>query len=334
MSTKLITTIAELKEHVAIDFVKNFDVIAYTVEDRETWLRDTYLGEALFDELVALASGSSSSSGSDADKWAELLYYAQRAITNFAFMDYIPEGQLNISEKGIRIATNEEMKTAFEWQIKQLGAKYKKSGYDAIENMIVLLSSNLSLFTSWAGTDQHANLMAEFIFSAKDFNKYYNISENRIVFRELIPAIKKAEEFYIKPSIGTTYYDALKASVKSDELSTDDRVIVNLIKPAVAHLAIHIAMSEYGSAVKDMIVDYGKSSASVSNRNQMIQTMLESAENWGNRYLQKMIDYLDNNASETKYAAYYAYSQESSSYSASEDNRFYTNDKDDGIYVM
>lgn len=345
MSTQIITTIAELKEHVAIDFISEFSVIAYAVEDRENEIKNTYLGDALFAELAAYkaeqdasssasASASASSSGSaTSTQLAKLLYYVQRAIANFAFMDYIPEGQLNISEKGIRIATNEEMKTAFEWQIRQLSDKYKKTGYMAIENMIQYLSDNLDSFSSWKGTSQHTELLSMFIWSSKDFSKYYNIAESRVVFRELVPAIKKAEQFYIQSAIGETYYDQLKAAILADDVEAVDQVIVNKIKPALAHFAIYVAFNEYGSVITDLKIEYNRAMSNLRDRNSMIQTQMESAEQWGQRYLDKLVAYLDANASSEKYSAYYDYSQESSSYSTS-DNRFYINDSDDGIFVM
>jgi len=332
-TTKILTSISELKAHIAIDFVKDFGVISYAIEERENWLRDEYLGDVLFDELAAYkvsadeSSSSSSGSSSTENPLQDLLYYAQRAVSNLAFMDYIPEGQLNISEKGIRIATNEEMKTAFDWQIKNLEQKYKHSGYNAIENMIILLARNLSSFSSWSGTIQHTALMGMIIWSAKDFNKYMNISESRIAFRELVPAIKKAEQFYLVPSIGQTYYDALITKVKANNAGGDDLAIINMIKPALVHLAVYMAMNEYG-------IDFsGLFEESPKKRAQANQVQIESAEKFGNAYLQKLIDYLDENATASKYVEYYNYSQESNSYSVNE-NRFFDNDDENGIFVM
>jgi hypothetical protein len=339
MSTRIISTIADLKQHIAIDFISDFDVIAYAVEDREMELRDTYLGEELFDQLATFrasqdassssssASSSVSASGPTNDLLTDLLYYAQRAVANFAFMDYIPEGQLNISEKGIRIVTSDEMKTAFEWQIDGLRQKYKRSGYMAVENMLQHLADNLSKYTSWRDSEQHKVMMGLIIWSSKDFNKYFNIAESRVVFRELIPAIKKAEEFYIKQTLGTTYFDQLKTHVLAHDIPEADRTIINMIKPALAHLAIFMAMNEYGVDVAGLFSETVKSKPGAD------QIQIQSAEKFGLAYLQKLQDYLDEHASSSSYSGYYNYSQESDSYSAS-DNRFYDNDADDGIYVM
>jgi hypothetical protein len=343
MPTKLITSIDDLKEHLAIDFISDFGVIEYAVEDRENEIRDTYLGTALFTQLTnykssldnsSSGSSSSSSSGSSStEKLNQLLYNTQRAVANFAFMDYIPEGQLNISEKGIRIATNTEMKTAFQWQIDQLHDKYKKTGYAAIENMIVHLMENLDTYANWKGTDQHADMAGMFIWSSKDFNKYFNIDDNRVVFRELLPPIKKAQDFYISQAIGQDYYDLLKTSILNNEISAADRIIINMIKPALAHLSIHIAYTEYGSVLTDLMVEYNRAMSNLRDRNNTLGQQTDSAERWGMKYLQKLTDYLDTHATATKYPEYYTYSQQSESYSCA-DNRFYTNDEDKGIFVM
>ena len=124
--TELVKNIADLKKHIAIDFISGFEVLEYAVEDRENQLKNKYIGAELWAKLIQAytPSSTSSSSSSGAVDYSRVLWFAQRIIANFALLDYIPEGQLDISENGIRITTSDSKKQAFPWQIEKLEKKY------------------------------------------------------------------------------------------------------------------------------------------------------------------------------------------------------------------
>jgi len=320
MASELITTIPELKDHVAIDFISNFDVIEPSVEDRERELKEKYLGEDLFDLLVSYAGGSTSVSISDEDYLAQVLYYSRRAVANLSLMDYMPEGQLNISESGIRINTGEgSMKQAFEWQIKNLQAKYEKTGYLALESLLKYLEENAEHFSTWTESDAYTANKAWFINTAKVFNENFFIDNSRLIFLKLLPDMKKVEEFYIRPAIGDDFFDELKTFILNDNMPTSYSTVISLIRGAVANFTMF-----HGS---DYIPYYKK-------KGQLEIKKPEELENWGNTYIQKLIYYLNNNASASKFTNFY----NSDQYTDPDDytgNSMYDNDDDDiNFYVV
>lgn len=279
MAAQILTTIDQLKEHVAVDFVNHFDVIEYAVEEREQELQRKYLGEGTYEALVAFIVNNNSQS--DKKAWAQLLFHCRRYLANFSFLDYIPEGQLEISENGIRIVTNEDRKQAFDWQIKKLEAKYEKSGNKALENLLAFLEKNVDTFTSWATSEAFTLNKRYFINSAEVFQELVDIGYSRRVFLQLIPSMQKVEEFHLQEALGEAFFEELKEKVLDlEEQEADYKPVFRMVRGAVANLT---AVMEH----KRLDVDP------------------QEYDRYGHAYIQKLKEHLNTKASASLFANYF-----------------------------
>lgn len=184
------------------------------------------------------------------------------ALANFAFMLYIPVGQVQISDEGIHIVSNDKKKTAFEHQIKKLEDKFRSAGYDGIDGMLGYLEEKKSFFTDWVASSSYTYFKESFVNTAKEFNVFVEIRESRRTFLALKPAIKKVEEFYIKPILGKTLYDQIKTEIKAgpSSVSAINKTLLEFIQPAVANLSI-------SKSIENLMITIGYEGITVANTN-------------------------------------------------------------------
>lgn len=259
--TNLVLNITDLKNHAAIDFISGFDVLEPFISDAERWLKRRYLGAELFDKLAELhqqnADGSESVSESTSESASEsssddenpilskLLWLSQGIVTNMALLNYIPEGQLEISAQGIRINTTDTKKTAFEWQIKQLADRYIKGRDTKLEDLLQLLFENN--VPEWASSPVMKKLRQRFINSALQFEKYCSIEESHLLFLRMLPDMDYAERIYMRSILGDAFLDELRERILDGEdqlgaTPTDSEKayahLFDLIAAAVAYLTV------------------------------------------------------------------------------------------------
>ncbi len=319
--TELVKSTEDLKKHIAIDFIDDFEVLEYAIEDREREIKKDYIGAALWVKLIqAYTSSGSSSSSSGEDYFARALYYVQRIVANLALLDYIPEGSLDISSNGIRITVNDTKKQAFDWQIKNLEKKYQSAADRNLELLLEYLNENTDQFTDWTDSPAYIKNKGRFINSAKQFNDYLGIKESHMTFIALQPVIDYVEDFYMRSVLGDDFFDELKERIKDGEdvdsssASGADEYdqVFHLIRGAVAHYTGMEASEDLG-------------------------TNEEKCEKKASHYIQRLVAYLDTNANESLFATYYnsdkytapPSTSESSSY---EDNGGIDNSEFTGVY--
>ena len=245
--TKLVLDITDIKTQVAIDFIAGFDVLEPFILDNEKWLIRRYTGKTLFDKLVSTKNTPSGT----VDVYSELLSVAQGIVINRSMMQYIPEGQLDISENGIRISTSETKKTAFEWQIAKLEKRYLDTANEKIEELLDLLFNND--VSEWKTSKIFKNIRSNFVNSAYQFNKYFNIDESHRLFISLVPDIEYTERVYILSALGEVFFNELKVKILAgedilplnpDAIKTAHFELFRLIRAAVVYLTVLHATSD------------------------------------------------------------------------------------------
>ncbi|MDA3819096.1 MAG: hypothetical protein PF590_01275 [Candidatus Delongbacteria bacterium] len=294
--TKLILSVSDLKDHIAINFIGGFEILEPFIKDREKYLVRRYIGDALYLKLgavYALADGSTSASASapvTLEQYKSILYYCQRIVANLAIMDYIPEGQLDISENGIRISTTGEKKQAFEWQIKMLADRYQKAADSNLEN---LLEELLKLTPpEWTSSAIYKKLRSHFVRSATEFENYFNIDESHLVFIKLLPDIDYVERTYIRSILGDAFLEEMKErlldgeSEESSSVSTSEAVL-----SAYRTLFDMIAATVCLLTAKHTSLELADDATEIDKRAAHLQQQLQ--------------EYLNANASDTLFAKYF-----------------------------
>jgi hypothetical protein len=151
-----------------------------------------------------------------------------------------------------------------------------------------------------------------FIRTTFEFNSEVDIRESRRVFVSLKPIIRSIEKKYIRPTLSAELFDELKEALQSDEgLAEEQKVLIDMIRPALAHLTMARALLEISIDVLDWgIFDTaGNTFANVSSKQasnkDRISIMAEANQRDGEAELKALQQFLDESASEDLYPAYF-----------------------------
>lgn len=309
----LIRTIEQFTAYVRVNSnttdIENFGPDMRVAERQR--IRPT-LGVALYNELSALSNEDLASALVDAaDVRGGLLRLVQEAVANLASLEYLVVNQVQISDQGIRLAVD---KTAFQWQIKDLQAYFRRKGYNALEEVLAYLEEHVADFPAWASSPAATQARELFIASASEFSRHYDIAGSRLTYVALLATIRKVERFQLEAVLSEGYFDELKAQLALGTVSADNALVLDrYLRPALAHLVVAKAVPEVGltfnGAALELNVyrfDDANTKEADANLDSLIGLKISQAAADAQVYLTKLRRYLNAQASPTRYATYFA----------------------------
>lgn len=227
-----------------------------------------------------------------------------RSITApFAMAHFITQGQVQIDNAGIFIASTENRKTAFEWQIKDLIDNYLKPGFQAVEETIIFLQDNIGDYPTYQNSDEFAYYKGCFVPNSKEFTRLYtplNFSFMNLI--RMRSCMDKAEEQEVRNVLLPSLYNDIKSKLLTNTLGVAEKALLPMIKKAVVNLTVARALSELNATFDKngfMVFDNTsgvKSGASKKTAgNEIIISARDSLQKSGNTYLKDIKEYLDKN---------------------------------------
>lgn len=293
----LFTTQQELAKYGPV--TENFDMDAFGTHIRRADRTFIYpaVSRDLYDYIRAAAAAESLTT-LEAEA-CELLKEAEAVL---AFYKWIVKGQVNISSAGIRIANTEGWKTAFQWQIRDLQTECLHDGLAALEELIVLLNANLSVFSIYRDSDQYTENYNGFLNSGKEFNEYFTLAYPRYTFILTNAIRRRVERDSIWPIIGEGLANEIITQINAQELSVTNAKIIGFIRGAIANLTIARAIIELSVQVSEKgITVYADSgtTGTIDKREPVSDVRLaelrRASESTGAEYLSKLRTFLQDN---------------------------------------
>jgi hypothetical protein len=302
----LFKTTAEIKKYLSVNISVKFESVKPDIDQIEESVIKRYLGDDQYDDLHTKYNGTDPLEEED----QKLLEKVQLPLIYLAYAKYLPVNQVQFTDAGVKVTSTANSKTAWEWQIKDLENSFNQKGFDGLEALLVFLEKNKNTYTDWAESDAYSEFKKYFINSAKEFQSFYNIRYSRLTFLSLESIMKKVEDFAIKPALGATLFKELKDKIKAGTAFTEEETaIAELINPAIAHLTIAKACTELRVEFtgNDFVVNQFATAGTKSNpaTDEIILGKRKQAEIDGNVYLRDLVNFLNKNASEDKYASYF-----------------------------
>lgn len=238
-------TIEEYKSYVTFNASFEFDAISPKLKALDRDILKHYFGADFIDGIQSDYDGASGVITGLPLATRNIIERFREITANISAAIYITEGQIQIDNAGIFIVSNENRKTAFQWQIHDLIKSYLKPGYQALEETIIYLQKNISDYSTYEGTEEFEYFKSCFIPTAKDFTKYYSPLNNSFMnLLRLRSCMDKIEEQEIQKVLLPDYYAELKTKLLDDSLSVADKAIIPYIRKAVANLTALKALSE------------------------------------------------------------------------------------------
>jgi hypothetical protein len=336
----LFRTVEEIKQYISVNVSTEIDTILPYIKQSEIKFIKPVLGAEQYNALVKYYNDEGSFSGSDSaeyyNKYDELIEKVQLPLVNYAYSIYMPIGAVQISEQGVQIISTDTKKTAFEWQVDKVEKSFLNTAFDFTEELLKWLEENKEYFPLWVNSDAYTEEKNLIINTAKDFNEWFFISESRRLFIQLKSIMKSIEKKYIITTIYQELYDEIKNEILTDTVSADNLILLNIMKPAIAHLTMERAISEL--SIK--IIPEGVFESSILNINEKraasldrVALLKDNLHRDGNAEIKELQAYLDVNASATKYVAYYNSDLYIDPVGATSERGEFKNDSTKGLFV-
>ena len=307
--TRLIDNLSQVFTAASINVSNSIENwFPYIDEAQETFIKPV-LGDVLYNQLQDLIALDPipPDDGTTIDKLAELLTMLRKPLALYALWLGADEFGVSISSQGIQVIETPTHKTAPQYRVQNLKENWIRRANTSLDLVLKFLDEHKE---DYPGFDpQDADL---FIRGTLEFNSEVDIRESRRVFVSLKPIIRSVEKKYIRPTLSTELFNELKNAWKSDdELTTAQLVLLDLIRPALAHLTMARALLEISIDILDWgIFDTaGNTFANVSSKQasnkDRISIMAEANQRDGESELKALQQYLDETASEDAYPAYF-----------------------------
>ena len=307
----------------------------YIDEAQETFIKPV-LGNALYDQLQGMMAIDPvpADDGTAEGKLADLLGMIRKPLALYALWLGADEFGVSISSQGIQVIETPTHKTAPQYRVQNLKENWIRRANTALDLVLKFLDEHTE---DYPGFDpQDADL---FIRGTLEFNSEVDIRESRRVFVSLKPVIRSVEKKYIRPTLSVELFDELKEAWQSDEaLTTAQLNLLDLIRPALAHLTMARALIEISIDVLDWgIFDTaGNTFANVSSKQasnkERIGIMAEANQRDGESELKALQQFLDETASDDVYPAYFHSSRYGGKANAIQRNEF-INKSDNSFFL-
>jgi hypothetical protein len=240
----LTTAIDQFRQHVQVNYDFTLPRIRPFLKQANRDYLKPVLGSDLLLELQELANSEDSASGEQGGM-ERILQAAREAEAVMAFYLAIPSLQLQMSQAGLHAVSNEQYKSAYQWQVGDFRESWMLAGYAAIEALYDLLAELRP--AAWLQTNGYAGYHSSLLRNTQEFNAVYSIGESHITYVDLKPGLQRAQELVLRPTLGEAFYNSLIAHLAQEEDSSsgsaeadgtwNDRAIAKL-RPALAQLAV------------------------------------------------------------------------------------------------
>jgi hypothetical protein len=204
-----------------------------TITAAEQFYLKKILGTALYNTLHTAVAANTVSGALTA-----LLPYARAVSGNLGVYEWLPLIYSQTSSAGERTTSTQDAERSPKWSFDIKRKQLLEHGGRAIEDLYEFLEANESNYSSWAGSTYRQY----FINKATDFTKHVNIGSSRWTFLALVPEMENVELLYIKPILGDSFYDSLKAKIADKSIAGAELQLVKDLQKPIALLTIGEAM--------------------------------------------------------------------------------------------
>ncbi len=305
---RLVTTIAEVQEYIRVGNGLDIKTITPSLNEVELQELTFYLGTDLLNEIITQKDAASYTS-----RIEKIAPYVISAHACLAVWKGGPEIEVQVSDNGINRIESDTEKAAYGGQVKRFRDVAADRGFSSIDSFLAILEKYEQDYPEWLESDYYAQKKGLFIRSAVEFESAgESIQGSALTYQALRPTIKDIQEITIKSALPETYFNELLTQLDEDSLTADNALILDqYIRPAVAKLTLldglstlPVEISSHGVRVNQLELA-GDSRTSKMADLASIEKKAYSLRGRGEYYLNQMKEYLNENASATKYSIWF-----------------------------
>jgi len=169
----------------------------------------------------------------------KLLPYLRRALALLSLYEYSKVNDIQMSEAGLMRVENENMRSAYRYQINEYRDFFLTQGYEAIETMLEFLTLNSSDYEAWEESPARSRHMSILLNTASAFRRAYSLSISRHTYEIVRPLIEDLESFALVSFLGKPQYEALLDNFNTTTLEDQ---LIEMLRRSVANSTIQEAL--------------------------------------------------------------------------------------------
>lgn len=240
----IIDSIETVNKYLRTNSTLQLESIQPFIQDAIDQYLKPYAGEQLVNDVSAYASDEQPSNeflALSENNQNVLLWHSQAIVSRFAFFLGAPSLDLQITESGFAVTSNNILAPASKDRVQNFINSIEKLGWTSIEMFLKFLDehkASLSAYHEVYPITAYGNEYDLFVNSALDFDKYFKIEKSRLFFQKVQPVIQTAEQLYIEPALSVDLCETFKQEVKDGSILPRTRAILPLIKKAVIYFTV------------------------------------------------------------------------------------------------
>lgn len=166
---------------------------------------------------------------------AKLLPYVESAVARFTMLVASPSFDINTMDGGFVVNGGNNFAPASTDRVNRLNASMERLGNDALDSALAFLEENYTLFPVWVNSTAYTMEQSNLINSASLFHSFVNIDRSRLKFSALRQIMSNVEALKIIPAISQDYFDELLEQIRSNDITSDNEKVLNLLRKALAN---------------------------------------------------------------------------------------------------
>ncbi len=303
----IIKTTEEARKYLAVNAAFTFGSISPSIKRAER----EYLIDVMGKELLGVLDTAYNAEDGLTDRLTALLPYAQAAAVNLGFMLYIPIGNIQISEKGIQVVTEENRKPAPLWAKEELQNTLKDSGFADLEALQMFLDENQNNYPEWVDSSAFDRVKELFVNTASAFSQIYPIGNSWRTFVRLKPIMRNVEEDLFVSALGEEYFNELKEKFRDEDANSDDKKVLAKLNKAIVFYTVAeacrllpVELSENGLSIKSYMGN-GINKQEQAAPSSLISNLTDVTSKKAQEYLEQMKSFMNSVASPSVLPTYY-----------------------------
>lgn len=222
-----------------------------------------------------------------------------------------PDLDLNLSTHGFTVHKDENSAPASQTRVHQFRTSQLRKAMAGFDALLDWLEANKATYTDWAAGEGYTELKQGFVNTTTEFNNVVDINNSRYLFMRLRSYRRKVEQYELKSYLGTALYDEIKAQIVTDSVNADNAELLPFIHEAVSNraaakgaLALNLEINEHGYLASGLQESHTMSMAKKA-KDEHLNTLVKQYDAEADAFFEKLRNYLNANASGTKYAVYF-----------------------------
>lgn len=249
--------------------------------------------------LIANLNSYSASTAGTPERTAYELWMG--ALCRLSMFEYTSTGEIQIGAEGIIRFEIEGAKTAYKGQIKRLRDDLEDTAFMEINKLVKVLNANTGIFTDWPNSPGSLLNSKHLIKTSEEFSNVQKLYREFSTFMILVPDMKIQQDLYLSSIIESTILAAFISNTSTDAKWIEARsyAVTALVQFTIARGIKTGLVKLSSSGVQVIEEDYNTANALAkqANLNASAATIREF-EDTGHRYINKCIEFLQNNPSD------------------------------------